>query len=59
MIRSHQALVFLVNRLAGRLNRRRQQVSDYLLEENRSLRSRLEGKRLRLSDDPSKRARTA
>ena len=37
--------------LAGWLNRRQQDVIDYLQEENRVLREQLGGKRLRFNDD--------
>jgi hypothetical protein len=41
--------------LAGWVNRRQQQVIDYLLEENRVLREQLGGRRLRFTDDQRRR----
>ena len=41
--------------LAGFLNQQQQDVTDYLQEENRLLRERLGGKRLRLDDDQRRR----
>ena len=46
---------FLLVVLAGWVNRQRQDVIDYLQEENRVLRAGLRGKRLRLSDDDRRR----
>ena len=46
---------FLVMTLAGWINRRQQDVIDYLVEENRILKGQLRGKRLRLSDDERRR----
>jgi len=51
MTRVIQPLHLLVIVLAGWLNRHQQAVIDYLIEENRVLNERLEGKRLRFSTD--------
>ena len=48
-------LQFLLLVLAGWVNRRQQDVIDYLREENRVLRAGLRGKRVRLSDDERRR----
>ena len=55
MNRSNQAFIFFVNMLAGWLNRRQQQVIDYVVEENQILRAQLRGKRLRLTNDQRRR----
>ncbi len=44
------ALGFLVLTVAGWLNRRQEDLIDYLREENRILRQQLRGRRLRLTD---------
>ena len=46
---------FLLLVLAGWVNRQQQDVIDYLQEENRVLRTGLQGKRLKLSDDDRRR----
>ena len=46
-----QPFHLLVIALAGWLNRHQQAVIDYLLEENRVLKDRLEGQRLRFTDE--------
>jgi hypothetical protein len=51
----NQAFIFLVNMIAGWLNRQQQKVIDYLIEENRVLRSQLKGKKLRLTDEQRRR----
>jgi hypothetical protein len=43
-------LQFLILTVSGWLARRQQEVVEYLLEENRTLREQLSGKRLRLTD---------
>ena len=48
-------LQFLLLVLAGWVNRQQQHVIDYLREENRVLRARLQGTRLKLSDDDRRR----
>ncbi len=48
-------LQFLLLVLAGWVNRQQQHVIDYLREENRVLRARLQGTRLKLSDDERRR----
>ncbi len=45
----------LVITLAGWINRRQQQVVDYLVEENRILKGQLRGRRVRLTDDERRR----
>ena len=49
------ALQFLLLTFAGWVNRRQQEVIDYLMEENRVLREQLGGRRLRLTDDQRRR----
>ena len=46
---------FLVITVAGWINRHQQDVSDYLVEENRILKGQLRGRRLHLSDDERRR----
>ena len=48
-------LQFLIVAFAGWLNRHQQKVIEYLVEENRSLKEQLGGKRLRLTDDQRRR----
>lgn len=50
MIRSIQPFQFLVTLLAGWINRRQLEVIEYLKEENRLLKERLGGQRLRFTD---------
>ena len=49
------ALQFLLLVFAGWVNRRQQKTIEYLQEENRILLKRLEGRRLRLTDDERRR----
>jgi hypothetical protein len=46
-----QPFHLLVIAMAGWLNRHQQDVIDYLIEENRVLKERLEGQRLRFTDE--------
>ena len=46
---------FLLAALAGWLNRQPQDVIEYLLEENRTLRGQLGGRRVRLTDEQRRR----
>jgi putative transposase len=48
-------LRLLLVTLAGWVNRRQQEVIDYLVEENRVLRQQLGGRRVRLNDDHRRR----
>ena len=48
-------LRLLLVTLAGWVNRRQQEVIDYLVEENRVLRQQLGGRRVRLNDDQRRR----
>src|SRR6266851_6642020 len=48
-------LRLLLVTLAGWVNRRQQEVIDYLVEENRVLREQLGGRRVRLTDDQRRR----
>ena len=50
MLRSIQPLHFLLTLLAGWINRRQLEAIDYLIEENRLLKERLGGRRLRFTD---------
>jgi putative transposase len=50
MFRSIQPLQFLVTLLAGWINRQQVEVIEYLKEENRLLKERLGGRRLRFTD---------
>jgi hypothetical protein len=46
---------FVLIAVAGWMNQRQLQVTDYLREENRVLREQLDGRRLRLNDDQRRR----
>src|SRR5512132_3385909 len=48
-------LQVLLVTLAGWVNRHQQHVIEYLIEENRVLKARLKGRRLRLTDDQRRR----
>ena len=50
-----QPLHLLIIALAGWLNRHHQDIIDYLIEENHVLKDRLEGQRLRFTDDQHRR----
>ena len=50
MLRSIQPLHFLLTLLAGWIDRRQLAAIDYLKEENRLLKERLDGRRLRFTD---------
>lgn len=55
MKRAIQPWVFLLVTLSGWVNRHQQKVVDYLVEENRVLKGKLRGKRIRLTDDERRR----
>jgi hypothetical protein len=55
MIKLPPALRFLLLTFAGWVNRKQQEVIDYLLEENRVLREQLGGRRPRLTNDQRRR----
>ncbi len=55
MSRALQPWEFLLITLSGWVNRHQQKVIDYLIEENRVLKGKLRGKRLRLMDDERRR----
>jgi putative transposase len=55
MLRSIQPLQFLLTLLAGWINRRQLDVIEYLREENRLLKERLGGRRLRFTDSDRRR----
>ncbi len=55
MNRALQPWEFLLITLSGWVNRHQQKVIDYLIEENRVLKGKLHGKRLRLTDDERRR----
>src|SRR5437868_8506392 len=55
MARSLDPFRFVLLAVSGWMNQRQLQVIDYLREENRVLRERLRGKRLRLNDDQRRR----
>jgi len=55
MDRVLQPWEFLLITLSGWVNRHQQKVIDYLIEENRVLKGKLHGKRLRLTDDERRR----
>jgi hypothetical protein len=55
MNRALQPWEFLLIILSGWVNRHQQKVIDYLIEENRVLKGKLGGKRIRLTDDERRR----
>lgn len=55
MKRAIQPWEFLLFTLSGWVNRHQQKVVDYLVEENRVLKGKLRGKRIRLTDDERRR----
>ena len=58
MLRSIQPLQFLLTLLAGWINRRQLEAIEYLKEENRLLKERLGGRRLRFTDAERRRLAT-
>ena len=55
VMNAFQAWQFLLVALAGWMNRHQQDVIDYIREENRFLRSKLKGKRIRFTDEGRRR----
>jgi hypothetical protein len=55
MNKALQPWEFLLITLSGWMNRHQQRVIDYLIEENRILKGKFRGKRIRLTDDERRR----